>query len=742
MIEKVKIRNVASYGDAGAELHDLARINFVFGSNGTGKTTISRVIDNATQYPFCGVVWKNGTQLDTLVYNSDFVERNLNQPDELEGIFTLGEKEKEIFDKLSTAKSELDEINAIIADHKIALRGDEGNGGKQREMNDLTKEFTDKCWELKAEYEPQFIEAFAGLRGSKETFRNELLRKSESLTGTSDILSDLETKAETVFGSEPQQEQELKIPIWNALLAHEADLILAKRVIGKSDVDIAAMIVKLNNSDWVKQGIKYYDTQERICPFCQQPTDVSLELSLNEYFDESFENDTATIKRLRDSYKFDADQLTKILRGILETPSSGLDTVKLGHLNEILDAVIATNLQRITGKLSEPSKPAELESLDKIRIEINELLERANDQVRKHNEMVRNINVEKRELTTRIWQHLLYEFKKDLAEYRRKKNDLEKELKALQQRIDYKNIEKRKKEEDIRELEKETTSIEPTIDRINGYLNSFGFKGFFLAKSNRESFYEIHRPDGTDAKKTLSEGEKSFVAFLYFYHLLKGSKLESGVTVDRVVVFDDPVSSFDSDVLFIVSQMIKELIENTKDQSESVKQVFVLTHNVYFHKEVSYRFRRKRNNANNNETFWIVRKRSEYSEITGYPYNPIQTGYQLMWDELRDIHRDNGGNSSTVQNLLRRILENYFTIMGGQNRDDIYSKFEGHEKIICKSLFSWAHAGSHAAYDSLYIEDDDPQKYLNVFREVFKKMGHFAHYEMMMGEESSLSEEV
>ena len=53
----------------------------------------------------------------------------------------------------------------------------------------------------------------------------------------------------------------------------------------------------------------------------------------------------------------------------------------------------------------------------------------------------------------------------------------------------------------------------------------------------------------------MSEGEKTFVTFLYFYHLLKGSESDSGMTTDRIVVFDDPVSSLDSDVLFIVSRL-------------------------------------------------------------------------------------------------------------------------------------------------------------------------------------------
>ena len=71
----------------------------------------------------------------------------------------------------------------------------------------------------------------------------------------------------------------------------------------------------------------------------------------------------------------------------------------------------------------------------------------------------------------------------------------------------------------IKTLEKDATSIQPTIDAINDLLKSFGFTGFCLAKSEKERFYKIQRPDGTNAKETLSEGEKTFITFLYFYHL-------------------------------------------------------------------------------------------------------------------------------------------------------------------------------------------------------------------------------
>ena len=162
---------------------------------------------------------------------------------------------------------------------------------------------------------------------------------------------------------------------------------------------------------------------------------------------------------------------------------------------------------------------------------------------------------------------------------------------------------KAEKADEIRRLEKQTASIHPAIDGINDILSRFGFSNFFLAKSDSGAFYKLIRSDGSDAKATLSEGEKNFVTFLYFYHLMRGNESESGMTTDRVVVFDDPVSSLDCDILFIVSSLIKGLFDEVRSGDGYIKQVFVLTHNVYFHKEVTFVGRRARNAVMKGETF-------------------------------------------------------------------------------------------------------------------------------------------
>jgi DNA repair exonuclease SbcCD ATPase subunit len=44
MIESISISNVATYASTPEQLDGLSQFNFLFGSNGTGKTTISRLI--------------------------------------------------------------------------------------------------------------------------------------------------------------------------------------------------------------------------------------------------------------------------------------------------------------------------------------------------------------------------------------------------------------------------------------------------------------------------------------------------------------------------------------------------------------------------------------------------------------------------------------------------------------------------------------------------------------------------
>ncbi|MBU4400329.1 MAG: AAA family ATPase, partial [Planctomycetes bacterium] len=451
MIQHISIANVASYGLPEQSLSNLAKINFVYGSNATGKTTISRVIADSEAHPECKVTWQGGTALEAMVYNRDFIEKNFNQTDELKGIFTLGEKDKSTLDKIKAAKSDFDSITASIATLKSTLEGEDDNGGKIAELKQLETEFEKKCWELKLKHDARLQGAFAGLRNNKSNFKAELLEESTRNTSKSAPLADLENKAETVFGETPQTEPTLTVPSYEKLLDHEANSILKKKVIGKSDVDIAAMIQKLGNSDWVKQGRAFYDPEEQVCPFCQKPTDASLEESLNEYFDEAFEKDSAAIEKLYTNYKSDSERFQESLQKLLDSPSKRLDSEKLQAESDLLDSKIRINIQRIEEKQRESSKSIELDSLKNILEAVKTLLEAANTAIQEHNTMVTNLATERKKLRGQVWRYLLdHEIKSDLATYNSEKNGLGKAIANLEQQIKDKTEEKHKKKQEIR----------------------------------------------------------------------------------------------------------------------------------------------------------------------------------------------------------------------------------------------------------------------------------------------------
>jgi wobble nucleotide-excising tRNase len=732
MIESISIASIATFGPDPEILKDLSLFNFLFGSNGTGKTTISRVIAAENSFPTCKVTWKAGTKLQPMVYNHDFVEHNFIQSTELKGIFTLGEKQVDTLAKIASAKADLDRLTTKIKDLNQALQGADGTGGKKGELTALESDLKEKTWTLKQQLDGMNAQsAFKGYMGSKEGFKAKVSQEWASNESTLLTLAELEKKAESIFGATPTTEQFVPVVEPTKLISHESDPILKKRIIGKELVDIAAMIKKLSNSDWVCEGREFYDVNERVCPFCQQKTTEAFAQSLNEYFDETFETDSKAIDNLAANYVRDAARLQQQLTAIITSPCKFLDVEKLKVEKELLDTKITLNKQRIAGKKKEASQVVELESVNNVFMAIKSLIDAADTQIAAHNKIVANLTTERTTLTAQIWKFVIEELKNDLSEYKTAREGLDKAINSMTEQIAMATEESRNKTAEIRELEKQTTSVQPTIDSINALLSSFGYQGFKLDKAENGMSYKLVRSDGSDAKSSLSEGEKTFITFLYFYHLLKGSEFDSGMTSDRIVVFDDPVSSLDSDILFIVSSLIKGLFDEIREGTGHIKQIFVLTHNVYFHKEVTYNSKRKRG-AKNEDTFWMVRKLGLISKIDNHPTNLIKTSYDLLWAEVRKPERSN----LSIQNTMRRILENYFKILGGMKFDDLCAKFEGKEKIICNSLCSWVHDGSHYAHDDLYVSIDDSMvdAYLKVFRAIFDNSGHSAHYKMMMGD--------
>ena len=304
------------------------------------------------------------------MYNRDFIDKNFNSDAELKGIFTLGEKNKADQKAIEDAKTESDALEAEIQGKKRTLEGDDGSGGKIAELENLERELEDQCWRIKGKYDDDFKEAFEGVRDKKAKFKAKLLTEAERNTANLQTLEELKTKCVAVFAENLEKISLIPRLLHSDLVGLEMSDILAKKVIGKDDVDIAGMIKKLGNSDWVKQGRAYYEKNDGVCPFCQKETDEAFAQSLNKYFDETYLKDIGAIEQLATNYETYSTAIIQRLQSIVDAAPQYLDCEKLESQKSLVETKIDTNEQHIEHKKKEPSLVIKLESLKEILEEI------------------------------------------------------------------------------------------------------------------------------------------------------------------------------------------------------------------------------------------------------------------------------------------------------------------------------------------------------------------------------------
>jgi len=728
MIKQIDIKNVATYDNQGVQFDDLKKVNFIYGANGCGKTTISNFIHDNSDPKFrnCSLTWQNALPLKGLVYNKEFRERNFGKG-KLSGVFTLGEATAEQITEIQTKTEELKTIKSDGIQKRETLE-------KQKaEKEKLENDFKETAWtKVYKKYENDFKEAYGSHQ--KEPFKNKLLQEFSSNNVQIETLENLKEKAETIFGEQPQRIDEINQISFDRVVEIEAIEIWKKIIVGKADVDISKLIQRLNINDWVNQGREYIE--DKTCPFCQQKTITDdFKTQIESFFDEAYINDIKLLKDLKLEYTSLTQNIINLLNGI-EVNQKAFSNTKIdadkfsAYLKTLISQNVANN-EYLNNKIKEPSRSVEPISTKEQLDLIAELINQANIEIKKHNNIVTNYATEKNNLIKAIWKYLIEQYRTDTTTFNSKKDSLEKGIANIEIQYKAKQGEYRKLDADIKNLNKNVTSIQPTIDEINRILKSYGFLNFEIVPTEEEGFYQIQREDGSIAEATLSEGEITFITFLYYLQLTKGGISKDEVNNERVLVIDDPISSLDSNVLFVVSTLIKDIIKNIKADIGDVRQLILLTHNVYFHKEVS--FIDGRTKTCNRTNFWILRKNDKVTGLQSFKMNnPIQSSYELLWQELKS---DEVKSTLSIQNIMRRIIENYFKLLGKYGDDDLILKFETKEQQeICRSLISWINDGSHSINDDLYVELQDRtiEVYKNVFKDIFILTNHQGHYNMMM----------
>ena len=743
-------------------------INFFFGRNGAGKSTISEMIQANT-----GLTWRSGRTADdynVLAFDQQFISDHFSNFDDLAGVFTLNkiniETQKKI-DQLGKDKEKLladmgkkNEVIEQKGQARISLKSD-----SQTRMMRLT-DTVRKKFEL----------AMSGKKITK-TFCPEV-EKKQPVEHTEEEIMELyavayEKSAQIYPLLKKSDEYPGKYDLSGASY-------LGESIVSTSDTKFARIMEKLGNTDWVKEGhTKYLKKADGICPFCHNPLDHQhFEKELKECFDEEYQDSVNAVASFQFAYSSMTEEIIRILEGNTSSEFPRADFTVYKEKLERLKTIIQNNLQLIQKKVEKPAEKVTLRDIDALISEIDTIIADINTQIQANNDAYSKKRETKIKCDKLLWEYLAFLVKDEIADFKTKDDAIAEEIKTLEKEKGLLRQSYLDKDAEIKAESGNTVNTDEAFESMNIMLKDSGFQGFSLRKKpGVKNRYEVVR-DGNKPVKRLSEGERNFIAFLYFYHLVKGSGAADAAIItstgkvtdvtdrrDKIVVIDDPVTSMDSGTLFIVSSMVREMISVCHNNIEVlhpditgtyIKQIFILTHNAYFHREVTYNMVEYYDCV----TFYMVRKTDNHSSITpcieyakelsddDKNVNPVQNAYTALWTEYQELQ-----SSIPLLNVIRRILQYYFLELcgyqGGNIRDIILKKNKA-EFIKKRADGSIDDMDYHLASSMLsYIDNDysfidgfnliqesvEPKQYRKVMKKIFDKLGQSQHYRMMTHDE-------
>ena len=718
-------------------------INFLFGKNGAGKSTAARAIREGH-----GIQWRQGDSAEDyeiLVYDTDFVERNFANYGSLAGVFTVCETNIAIQQKLDELSSAREQK---LNEHRDCTKQ---IAGKNVQKEKLFAKFQETCWQKTKGIREAFKEAVEGRR-SKEAFAEKMLAAAPF----EHDLEELKFLYETAFAEDVELYHPFLKPPKLTCTAFSGYPLMEQVIVSSAETPFTDFIKALNAVDWVHQGqSQFVPHSEGKCPFCQQLFPADFEQEITACFDAQYQENIAALSAFAEAWEKEIKQIRTVLEANLNDLIFGLDLgLYRSYLKEFL-TLASFNQQKIEQKLKAPADTVILEGMGDILETLDWAIETVNGQIEAHNSIVRDAKAQRASCTQKVRERLAFSLRREIEEYSQAAAALESEIKALEIRKEEIVREGKKLAEEIGILSRQTVSTQAAIESINLILQDTGFHSILLReKADVQNTYEVIRPDGSPANR-LSEGERNFIAFLYFYHLVRSGRKR------KIVVVDDPVSSMDSGALFVVAALVREMIEvcysnvnycAEKTGGDYIKQLFILTHNTYFHREVTYDQLPRYESV----SFFLIRKQDTISHISlcvrpskgvlAEPenYNPVQDSYAALWEGLRDT-----ASPTAALNLIRQILHTYFLQQcgyAGKNMRKRVLEENKHRFLDTASSGIPDYTRYHLASAMLsyldltgpadglhYVQEcDDAEKYKAVFKLIFEAMGQDQHYQMMM----------
>lgn len=666
---------------SGIDLFDADKITFdkrktyIYGPNGTGKTTISNQIKKLSNdydvYVFQGFesVISSDKTLNAIVLGTENVE--------------ISRKLDEIDSLIESKQKEIDDIKETVSEPK--------NGNQQNfwtKKNDAEEQYNKELTELQRLYKDSasFIKRLdrpqvALTSYNRNNFASDIPHaKSMSNSEVELAVSIINTKIRTI--------NEISFPNYDM----EEVLLKAKKII-EENMQEPVKLDRVDNprkKEFVRLGFELHHKGD-ICSFCGNKINDKVFDELDNYFSESnisnYQNKINDMIEEIDQIKTDIslfdineeaypDYLEELTR--IKNQLHGIKKDNIDFLNEL-----QRNLDYKCKHLFENSEPITLKLPENFKVIEKDYIELS----RKNNstDLPNKQNEAKQSLRLHYVKQKLEEIQYDrhigkLEELSKQKDKSVSEFEKQYSRINegsslQKELLELKKS--YKELQSQTLSETKLVDIINSKLRTM--VSFELNHATDESNHGIYNIRDTlsgqvrDITK-LSTGEKNIIAFLYFIEKIHAFNPEVIVEKDKIVVFDDPMCSNDDGMQYLIMEELNKLIKKDINGND---RFILLTHNKHFYINAKYQMKYDKVCAIH---FQSINGKTVINKIDSEEKD-FKTSYQALWDELKILYSYDQANAELLLNPIRRIIETY-TKFNAVSQTKFYDKVSGAKKLF------------------------------------------------------------
>ena len=719
-LEQIKFEDSETPLFEGKEL-ELSSKNFIFARNGSGKSTLSKAIYNQKQSEFEVHIFNGFDSLIGENENLDAFSLAVNASEKEAEIKELKEKITKTEQDLSFVKKILVEKNGENEEPTLHDECIE----KRRVFNEQDRKiqnfYKDSARTISLKTDPVIVDNPRSY--NKKIFESEI--KNACRLEETDI--NLYRKILQSVPKEIAPISEKKINFENYIKA--VNEIISSKVVER------VLIGRLDNQrkiNFAKEGLEIHK-EENICSFCGNELSDEVLMELERYFSAD------EVKELQNRIKVGKEKISNLLNEIATSDKISTDDFfpdlkdevekesekvneSLAEQKSYLEILLKT-LEQKESNLFVESEELELFVPNNVNYgEINRLIEI-------HNKNVLDIKNKQKDARDAIRYHeiklLLEDFQYDLRIERLTVLKREKEEKELV--YSQKEIEKKELEQNLAEYRSQVDKLKPkaekqAIERINKKLRLKVSWELDHVDNENLGYYRIKEGERYRSVKQLSTGEKNVIAFLYFIERLE--EVKEGSRKKKIIVFDDPMSSNDDKMQYLIIWVLHKLYQcQDKDSFEVNRDLMViLTHNIHFYlnvqphgyfKDESGRTKYDKNNfyrIDHHEFIKILNEKEDF-----------KTGYEALWVELKDLYEC--GHELSMLNTMRRIIETFMKF-NALKQDIFYQDNEQYLKLF--------NVNSHGIDDPSavqYTESKDEMR--NLFYQIFKDNQyeeHFKHY--------------